>query len=135
MASTPSFISSPKIGIGICTVAEVGRSGAVTNTVLVYTAGASGSRIDRIDVMESAANAHVTSVNTVSLWIYTGTTYYLFREVAMLLPPTPNAGVAGFQTSLTFPFGLNLQSGYSLRASIRVSASDSVNVIAYGGDL
>ena len=135
MATTPSFVSSPKIGIGTCTVAEVVRSGSPTNTVLVYTAGASGSRIDRIDVMESAANGHTTTVNTVSLWIYTGAAYYLFREVAMLTPPTPNAGVAGFQTSLTFPFGLNLQSGYSLRASIRVSASDSVNVIAYGGDL
>lgn len=135
MATTPSFVSSPKIGIGTCTIAETGRSGAVTNTVLVYTAGASGSRIDRIDVMESAANGHTTTVNTVALWIYTGVTYYLFREVAMLAPPTPNAGVAGFQTSLTFPFGLNLQSGYSLRASIRASTSDSVNVIAYGGDL
>ena len=135
MATTPSFVSSPKIGIGTCTVAEVVRSGSPTNTVLVYTAGASGSRIDRIDVMESSANANPPTVNTVSLWIYTGAAYYLFREVAMLTPPTPNAGVAGFQTSLTFPFGLNLQSGYSLRASIRVSASDSVNVIAYGGDL
>ena len=135
MATTPSFVSSPKIGIGTCTVAEVVRSGSPTNTVLVYTAGASGSRIDRIDLMESSGNGHTTSVNTVSLWIYTGVAYYLFREVAMLTPPTPNAGVAGFQTSLTFPFGLNLQSGYSLRASIRVSVGDSVNVIAYGGDL
>ena len=135
MATTPSFVSSPKIGIGTCTVAEVVRSGSPTNTVLVYTAGASGSRIDRIDVMDSTANGETCSVNTVSLWLYTGAAYYLFREVAMLTPPTPNAGVAGFQTSLTFPFGLNLQSGYSLRASIRVSASDSVNVIAYGGDL
>ena len=135
MATTPSFVSSPKIGHGTCTIAETGRSGAVTNTVLVYTAGASGSRIDRIDVMESAANGHTTTANTVSLWIYTGVIFYLFREVAMFAPPTPSAGVAGFQTSLTFPFGLNLQSGYSLRASIRASTSDSVNVIAYGGDL
>jgi len=135
MATTPSFVSSPKIGHGTCTIAETGRSGAVTNTVLVYTAGASGSRIDRIDVMESAANGHTTTANTVSLWIYTGVIFYLFREVAMFAPPTPSAGVAGFQTSLTFPFGLNLQSGYELRASIRASASDSVNVIAYGGDL
>ena len=85
--------------------------------------------------MDSTANGETCSVNTVSLWLYTGAAYYLFREVAMLTPPTPNAGVAGFQTSLTFPFGLNLQSGYSLRASIRASAVDSVNVIAYGGDL
>ena len=77
MASTPQFAATVRCGIGTLSTADTARTGVPTNPVTIFTAGTSGSRIDQIDITANGT----TSLGVVRLWIYNGTTYYLYQEV------------------------------------------------------
>lgn len=129
MASAPIFTGTPKIGIANISTANTNRDG--TGTVdTVFTAGASGSRIEHIDIL----GVGTTTAGMVRLFLYDGSTYRLWKEVA-ITAVTASASVAGFSYSINTSLLSNcliLPTGWSLRASTH--NAETFNVIALGGD-
>jgi hypothetical protein len=99
----------------------------------VLTAGASGSRIDYIEVMGVAT----TVASLINLFIHDGTTYFLWAQVpviAITTSTTTPSFVANLSSNTNASIlPLNLPTGYSLRATTTVTQT-GVRVIAYGGD-
>lgn len=132
MAATPNFAATPKVGIATISTANTNRDGTGTlGTVL--TAGASGTRIRRIEVQATGT----TTAGMVRLYLHDGTTAHLFLEVPVSAI-TPSATVAAFsanyaETTTVDQLPLTIPSGYSLRASTH--NAESFKVIAEGGDL
>lgn len=115
------------------TTANTNRDG--TGTIgTVFTAGASGSRIDRIVIKATST----TTAGMVRLFTHDGSSYFLWREVA-ISAITPSATVAAFESAMSANnaadigfLPLILPTGHSLRASTH--NAESFNVIATGGD-
>lgn len=125
----PAFAATPRCSAVTVSAANTARDGTGT-IATVFTAGASGSRIDEIVV--KATDNPADSI--VTLFIHTGSTYFLFDEVDLSDPAAASTTVTGYRTSLTYT-NLILPTGYSLRAAITVALTAGVmNVIAFGGD-
>ena len=124
MSTTAQYAATPKVGMGTLSVANANLDGTGT-LVTVFTAGASGSRIDLVTVKSTGT----TTNGVIRLFIHNGTTAYLLTEIESLaVTPASNvkAWEQGVQLNLVIP------TGYSLRAS--ASKAETFNVIAMGGD-
>lgn len=133
MSAQAGYAATPRVGIGTISTANTNRDG--TGTIgTIFTAGSSGSRIDRI-VIKATVN---TTAGMVRLFIHNGTTAYLWREIAVSAI-TVSATVAGFESAMSSNnaadigfLPLVLPTGYSLRASTH--NAETLNVTAVGGD-
>lgn len=129
MASSPAFIATAKIGAGSVSTANTNRDGTGT-IATIFTAGASGSKINEI-VLKATGDPADSIVN---IFIYDGSSYWLFDEFDLGDPAAASTTVTGYRASRTYE-NLVIPSGYSIRASITVAlTSGVVNVIALGGD-
>lgn len=132
MSTSAQYASTPKVGSALLTTADTSLT-APTTVGTVLTAGASGSRIDYIEVMGVAT----TVASLINLFIYDGTTYILWQQVPVQAV-TSSTTVPAYVASLSSNgnaniMPLNLPTGYSLRATTTV-AQTGVRVLAYGGD-
>lgn len=134
MASQPGYAATAKVGRGALSAANTNRDGTGT-IATVFSAGASGSRVDRI-VIKATAN---TTAGMVRLFIHDGSSAYLWREIAVSAIIV-SATVAGFESSMSSNnaadigfLPLTMPTGYSLRASTH--NAETFNVWAIGGDL
>jgi len=130
MANEPNFVATPRNAIAQVSAANTARDGTGT-VVTVFTAGASGSRIDRITI-EAVAT---TTAGMIRLFVNDGSNSRLWREVSVSAI-TPSGTVATFTTEINssnsaLPL-LILPNGYSLRASTH--NAETFNIIAEGGD-
>jgi hypothetical protein len=125
MATSPNFAATVRAAAGALSTADTSRT-APTTVVTIFTAGASGSRIDEVNVIATGT----TTAGVVRLWLYTGSVYYLIEEV-LVTAITPSTTVATFNTTLTFN-NFMLPTGHSLRAT--TNNSEGFNVVAFGGD-
>jgi hypothetical protein len=125
MAAAPNFAATVRVSAANIATADTSRT-SPTNVGTVFTAGASGSRIDEINIVSTGT----TTAGVVRLWVYTGSTYYLLQEV-MVTDVTPSTTQAVFSSTSTYN-NFMLPSGHSLRAT--TNNSESFNVIAFGGD-
>jgi hypothetical protein len=132
MATSAQYASTPKIGSALLTTADTSLT-APTTVGTVFTAGASGSRIDYIDVQGVAT----TSAGLINIFIFDGTNYFLYVQV-------PVQAVTSSTTSPAFTsvissntnaniLPINLPTGYSVRATTSV-AQTGIRVTALGGD-
>jgi hypothetical protein len=132
MSTSAQYASTPKVGSANLTTADTSLT-APTTVGTILTAGASGTRIDYIEVLGVAT----TVAGLVNLFIFDGTTYFLWQQVPILAitssttVPTFVANLSSNSNSNVMP--LTLPTGYSLRATTTV-AQTGVRVIAYGGD-
>lgn len=131
MATSPQYASVPKVGIGQISVANTNRDGTGT-IATVFSAGANGSRIDRINIQATAT----TTSGMVRLFIHDGVNACLYHEEPIGAAVPSSNVAASFATCdpITYPtkFPLVLPSGYSLRAS--TEKAESFNVFGVGGD-
>jgi hypothetical protein len=127
MGTTPVFIAVPKTWLGQVTAANTNRDGTGT-LVDIVTAGASGSRIDQIDI----SGLGTTTAGVVRLLLNDGSNTRLFKEV-LVSAITPSTSVEAFRASLVFAEGLVLPTGWKLKASTH--NAESFNIFARGGDL
>ena len=125
MATTPNFASTVRASAVVISTADTSRT-APTNVGTVFTAGASGSRIDEVSISATGT----TTAGVVRLFIYNGTTYYLLQEI-LVSAITPSTTLAVFSYDATFN-NLMLPSGSSLR--VTTNNAESFSVIAFGGD-
>ena len=103
---------------------------APTNVATVFTAGASGSKIEQIALMQIA---NTTAGGLVNIFLYDGTTYHLFDQFQF--------GTLTLPTTTTTPrqdkyyANLVLKTGWSVRATVNVAAGQSAfKVFALGAD-
>jgi len=99
----------------------------------IVSAGASGTRIDYIEVMGVAT----TVAGLINLFVYDGTNYILWQQIPVqaittaTTTPSYTAAISSNGNANVMP--LTLPTGYSLRATTTV-AQTGVRVTAYGGD-
>lgn len=132
MATAAQYAATPKVGSALLTTADTSLT-APTTVGTVFTAGSSGSRIDYIDIQGVAT----TTASIVNLFIYDGTTYFLWQQVPVVAVTSSTTAVA-FNATLSSNSNANVMplcipTGYSLRATVTVTQS-GIRVIAYGGD-
>jgi hypothetical protein len=126
MSATPNFTSTPRCAVVNFATANTGRDGTGTIATL-WTAGASGSRIDRVTIHGAGS----TTAGMVRLWLHDGSNARLIREVPVLAI-TASGTVPAFREEIHFPEGLILGTDYSLRVSTH--NAESFNAAAFGGD-
>lgn len=131
MAAVPSYAATPRCGIGQVSVANAARDGSGT-LATIFTAGASGSRIDAINLKAVGT----TTAGMVRLFLHDGVNARLLTEVPVQAV-TPSASLPAWEAqlntnSMSQVLPIILPSGYSLRAS--TEKAEAINVIAPGGD-
>lgn len=132
MSTTPQYASTPVVGSATLTTADTSLT-APTTVSTILTAGASGTRIDYIEVMGVAT----TTACIVNLFIYDGTNYILWQQIPVLAvttsttTPSFTANLSSNSNANVMP--LTIPTGYSLRATVTVTQT-GVRVTAYGGN-
>lgn len=133
MATSAQYATTPKIGAAALTTGDASRT-APTTVATVFTAGASGSRIDKLTFIGTG-----TTTATICRWfVYTGSVYFLIAEIP-LAAVTPSATNPTASSSINSVVNYDLlpliiPTGYSIRATINDTTAGGVNAIAYGGD-
>lgn len=131
MTTTANYASTPRCAMAQVTTANTARDGTGT-IATVFTAGSSGSRIERI-IVEATGT---TTAGMVRLFINDGSNSRLYFEIPIpAVTPSgtvaaANASVNTFSTPTIMP--IVIPSGFSLRAS--TNNAETFNVIAIGGD-
>lgn len=128
MALNPNFSATPRATVNQVSVANTNRDGTGT-IVSCFTAGASGSRIESVEVIATGT----TTAGTVRLFINDGTNTRLLREIP-IAAVTPSGTIPAFGVILTFGdyVPLLLPNGFSLRAA--TNNAETFNITVYGSD-
>lgn len=157
VTATPIFVQTPNVGAANAilstgmagTSAFDGTTAVGTAMVLVFTAGANGSRIDQITCRLASTNGLTASgtsaASLIRFWINNGaanttaTNNIYFGEVGMVATTITALGTIPLTVNyLTLPTGgLNLPAGYRLYAGATVAAGGTniaFAVAAIGGD-
>lgn len=126
MSVQAQYAATAKTAVAQVTTANTARDGTGT-IVTVFTAGASGSRIEDIVLTATVT----TTAGAVRLFLHDGTTARLWKEVAVSAN-TVSATNNAWTSSLTNQ-ALVLQTGWSLRAS--TEKAEAINVcVTRAGD-
>jgi hypothetical protein len=126
--TSPIFTLTPVIGAAVISGSNINLDGTGT-VVSVLASGSNGTRISRITVQAVVT----TTAGMVRLYVYTGSVYYLWKEIAVTAI-SKSATVAAFTYSLYLPgeLALILPNGYSLIAS--TEKGEAFNIVAEGGN-
>ena len=128
MATSPTFSSTPRIGAVALAAAETSYT-TPTNVATVITGVTAGTRIDQVVVQMTAT---VSSATIVRLFLYDGSTYFLFDEVT-IAAATGSQSVAQTRVVRRYDALVLPSSSWSLRATVHTS--NAGNVQAFGADL
>jgi len=127
MAAAPLFIGTVKSPSAAISTANALRDGTGTLGT-VYTAGASGARIDKINI---TATGTTTSG---MIRLFSGTTGQNLIQEIPVMAITPSATTPAFTVDVVFDSGLMLQATYLLKAGTEKAESFNVTVVN-GGDI
>lgn len=131
MASKPGFAATPRQGQASIATAETSLT-SPTNVGTVFTAGANGSRIERL----RAVGATTTIAGLVNVFLHDGSVYRLIRSI-VVGAATPSVTVAPWGSDgsgvISFEGGLMLPSGWSLR--VATTQAQTIHLTADGADL
>lgn len=136
MNTTPYFTAAPDIQGAAVTTANTSVTAATGTTATVFTAQASGSRIDSVKIKGIVAEGATQAADTVRFFLSNpvGPAIYALTEV--------NFAAGGGNVSATVPnveatvaLGIDLPAGWLLLASTHAGgATASYHVTAYGAD-
>lgn len=127
MSINANYVATPKspcVAIALASTARDGTSGTLYS---LYTAPASGARIDDISVEATGT----TTTGMLRFYIFNGTTHFLIMEVPVTAN-VPTGTSKAFSVSLT-NLGLVLQSTYVLKVSSQNAEAFHV-AVTRGGD-
>ena len=129
MASSPAFTATPNVGI------QTIEAGDTTTVLDVFTAGASGSRIDQIFAVHDDTTAVI-----VKLYVYDGAEAHYLGMISMGVASAPVPFITGDFLQLAAWGGsdacLILPAGYKLQAGVSatLTAGKKCAIYAAGGD-
>lgn len=131
MAEKPTFTSTPRIGIVAVSTANTNRDG--TGTIAdIITGAAAGTRIERVALITTSNPAD----SIVTLFLYNGTTYYLFDEFDLGDPAAASTTLPGWRTERKYEDLILPSASWKLSAAITVALTAGViNAFAFGADL
>ena len=127
MATAPQFAVTPRIGAVSIATAESSYT-APTNVGTLITGAATGTRIAEIVVKLAATSAAAI----VRVFLYDGTTYWLFDEVAVAAA-TGSSTVQQTRVSTTYNNLILPSASWSIR--VTTSVAQTTHVTAFGADL
>jgi hypothetical protein len=128
-SSTPAFASTPNTGSGIVSATLDTSLTAPTNVTTIFTAGASGSKVDQVQCQ----GLGTTSAGNVNLFLFRSATYYLIDQFPITVVTSSTTAVA-FYLAHTYE-NLQLLNGDSLRVTNTVAGNQSlIQCTAFGGD-
>lgn len=125
MATSAQYAATARTASAALSVANTARNGTGT-IVSVFSAGASGSRIDDIYIVANAT----TTAGVIRLFISDGTNIRLWQEI-LVTATTPSTTVQVWSYSLLNQ-ALILANGWSLQASTNNAETFSVFVTRAG---
>lgn len=127
MAANPSFAATPRLAAVNVATANTNRDG--TGTVATLITGAStGTRVAEIVVQARVT----TTAGMVRVFLYDGTTYRLFDEIA-IAAATVSASVKGTRVSTTYSNLILPSASWSVVVSTH--NAESMDVTALAADL
>ena len=131
MTTGMQFATTPRIGIGAVSTANTNFDG--TGTIVdLLTAGSSGTKINRIIIQATVDPAD----SMIPIFLYNGSTYYLYDIFDIGNPATSSATVAGYRDERSYSDLVLPTSSWKISASITVALTSGVmNVFALGADL
>lgn len=134
----PIFPLTPNTNVITCAVSSSSRDGSGSFAPTLFTAGASGSRVDYITWTSAQSSSYAASSNMVGRVFLTDTTGNnprLIQEIA-ITTVTPSATVIGATQTIIFTNGLLMQSGSLLKVhqSVWTGIQDNMTVLVRGGD-
>lgn len=127
MAAEPAFAVTPRIASVNVATANTNRDGTGTVATLI-TGAATGTRIAEIVCQAKAT----TTAGMVRIFLYDGSTYYFFDEVA-IAAATVSASVKGTRVSTLYSNLILPNANWSIRVSTH--NAESIDVTALGADL
>lgn len=127
MAAAPQFAVTPRIGAVSIATADSSYT-APTNVGTVLTGVAAGTRINEVVIKSAATSAAAV----VRLFLFDGTTYWLFDEVS-IPAVTGSSTLPTARTTRTYDNIVLPSASWSLRAT--TSVSQATHVTAHGADL
>jgi hypothetical protein len=128
MAAAPAFAATPNnASAQISATADTSYT-SPANTVTIFTAGASGSVVNEIDMTATGT----TVAGVINVFRKNGANYYILDSFVVPVV-TPSTTTAPYRASRTYP-NLVLKSGDTLVASSWAS-SQLVCASAFGGDM
>jgi hypothetical protein len=130
-SATPSFAVTPKLGVAAVSTANTNRDG--TGTIVdIYTGVSTGSKV--FEVVAQATGDPADS--TLTLFIFNGTTYFLYDEIDLGNPAAASTTVSGTRFSRRYDNLLLPSASYKLAAAITVALTSGViNVFAHVADM
>ena len=129
MAATSTFFSTVNVGVGLAPSTNDTSLTAPTHVTTVFTAGASGSLVNELDVV----GVGTTVAGRLNVFLVRSATYYLLYQF-LITATTPSATVA-VNYYVWQPPTLLLKSGDTLAISVMESSNESLlQVNVFGGD-
>lgn len=134
--TTPIFTLTPNVGL--CTLAAANTTSDGSGTLAtLFTAGANGSRVERIRYANAQATAAASSAMVIRFFITdnAGANPRLLAEVA-LAAVTRTVAVIGANGIITFTDGLVIPSGTIIKViqSVYAGVQDLMHYIAEGAN-
>jgi hypothetical protein len=131
VSTQPSFAFTPHTSAAVVPATADTSLTAPSNVATVFTAGANGSRIDIIRIIQIATTTGTAGF--VNLFLYDGTTYH-FLDFFNYVIGTVSASVQVQPVDLYYP-QLTFATGWTLVATVTEAGGESAfNVVAMGGD-
>ena len=125
MAASPAYTATPRTERATLSAANTNRDGTGT-IVNLFTAGADGSRVERITICATGT----TTAGMIRFYLFDGTNTDLWREIPVTAI-VPSASVLAYYMQLS-GLAYILASGKSVRCSTH--NAESFRIIAEGGD-
>jgi hypothetical protein len=134
--TNPIFTLTPNVGLASVAAANTASDGSGT-LVTLFTAGANGSRVERIRYSNAQITAAASSAMVIRFFVTdnAGANPKLLAEVA-LATATRSTTVVGASGILTFANGLVIPTGTIIKViqSVYAGAQDLMHYVAEGGD-
>lgn len=128
MALNPAFAVTPRISNVSIATAESSYT-APTNVGTLITGASTGTRIAEIVVKMAAAS----SAAIVRVFLYDGSTYWLFDEISVAAVASPGTSTQTTRVSTLYNNLILPSSSWSVR--VTTSVSQTTHVTALGADL
>lgn len=127
MALEPAFAVTPRVGAVSIATADTSLT-APTNFGTLITGAATGTRVAEIVVKCAATSAAAI----VRVFLYDGTTYYLFDEISIAAATSSNTG-ATTRVSTNYANLVLPSASWSVRSTTTIA--QATHVTALGADL
>lgn len=127
MAVAPAFAATPNNGANQLSATADTSYTSPTHAVTIFTAGASGSKVEEIDMVGTGT----TVAGVINVFRVNGSNFYMLDSFVVPVV-TPSTTVAPYRSTHTYA-SLILKSGDSIQAS-SWAASQLVCASAFGGD-